>query len=142
MTSLDGMESLIKRHACTYWRPRLLLHDLGLRLEVRFLDRRRVLLHDEGAGRTTDILVGDWLPEDASSFSELGFRIAGIQMLHIAATDEIVVLSDVDQDDEHVRLDGLGVEGRHIISKPCERLLSDRGVDFAKTQVETPVIQW
>ena len=98
--------------------PRLLLHDLGLRLEVRFLDRRRVLLHDAGAGRgrgsTTDILVGDWLPEDASSFSERGFRTEGIQMLDIAATDEIVVLSDVDRDEEHLRLDGLGVEGREL----------------------------
>ena len=124
------MESLIKRQACNYWRPRLLLQDLGLRREVRFLNRRRVLLHNAGAGIEDEGRRQTYLSETGfrrmrGALASLAFALKaeGTQTLHIAATDEIVVLC---------------VEGRRIISKPCERLLSDRGVDFAKTQV----IQW
>ena len=54
--------------------------------------------------------MGSWLSQYAHSPSDLGLRAESIQVLHVVAPHEHVVFLDVVQDEEHVRVDGLGIE--------------------------------
>ena len=75
---------------------------------------------------TTGVLVGYWLSRHASSLGDLGLpRAESIHVVHVVAANEIAVFFDINQDKNHVRVDGPGLERRGVVAEPGECLLGN-----------------